>query len=103
MAIHVDIEEATLGGQIAPLHPGTILKETIFPRLDTSLAQIRRALELSEVEFHQLLKGKFDIDESLANRISSLIGGEPETWLRLQAMYDVYLGRSSRPTGPSPR
>jgi addiction module HigA family antidote len=100
----VDIGKATIQGQLIPEHPGVILKQTIFPELHLPLAQIERRLELSHAELAKVLNGKEDIGSGLADKIAALVGGDPNTWLSLQAVYNVFLAKKAQVPdgGPGP-
>jgi antitoxin HigA-1 len=95
-----DLEMLTLDGQLPVFHPGEILKCTIFPRLELSSTTIQERLGLSRSELDDILAGARDIDTKLAEKISALVGGTPDIWLRMQATYDLV---SKLENGPQPR
>ena len=74
---------------LRPTHPGEILREDIFPALGRPKAEIARLLGISRRTLYDILEQKSPITPQMALRITRLIGGDPEHWLRMQATYEL--------------
>jgi len=74
---------------LRPTHPGEILREDIFPALGRPKAEIARLLGISRRTLYDILEEKSPITPQMALRITRLIGGDPEHWLRMQATYEL--------------
>lgn len=73
-----------------PIHPGEILNaDYIIP---SKLSQKRWAemLKTTERTINEIVKGKRGISESIALRLSKLLGTSAEMWIRMQEQYNLW-------------
>lgn len=75
------------------IHPGTFLKEGILPGFDRSKVEIAAALGIERRGLYKLLNGEQAVTPDMALRLAKLFGTSAETWLRLQATYDLKIAR----------
>ncbi len=77
-----------------PPHPGSILKEDILPELDISITEAATQLGISRVALSRVINGKAAISAEMAIRLEAWISGPTaETWVRMQAEYDLWQAR----------
>lgn len=80
---------------IAPVHPGEILREDVFPALGTTKPALAKALGVSRQSLHQLMTGVRTVTPEMALRLEAVVGSTAETWLRLQSEFDLWRGRQT--------
>ncbi|MGQ0742425.1 MAG: HigA family addiction module antitoxin [Alphaproteobacteria bacterium] len=74
---------------LRPVHPGEILRQDVFPALGKPKTEIARMLRISRQTLYDVLNEKQPITANLALRISKLVGGGAQLWLRLQSDHDL--------------
>ena len=67
-----------------PTHPGVILREDVLRSLGISQAIFANYLGVSSSVVSRVLNEKSGVSAQLAVRISRIIGGSSESWLRMQ-------------------
>ncbi len=80
---------------IAPVHPGEILREDVFPALKTTKPALAAALEVSRQTLHELMSCKRGVTPEMALRLEAGVGSSAEMWLGLQAEYDLHHSRAA--------
>ena len=74
---------------LPPVHPGEIIKEDILPSVGLSVTAAAKALGVSRQMLHDILAERKPLSAVMCLKVSRLFGGSPETWMRLQAAYDL--------------
>jgi addiction module HigA family antidote len=74
---------------LPPVHPGEILKEDVLPSVGLSVTTAARALGVSRQLLHDILAERRPLSAVMCLKLSRLLGGSPEVWMRLQAAYDL--------------
>src|SRR6202158_4204311 len=74
---------------LPPVHPGEIIKEDILPSVGLSVTATAKALGVSRQMLHDILAERRPLSAIMCLKLSRLFGGSPETWMRLQATYDL--------------
>jgi antitoxin HigA-1 len=72
-----------------PLHPGKVIADTLLD-FDISKSEIATRLGISRQHLHAVLEGKKPLSPVVAAKISALLGGGTELWLRIQASFDAW-------------
>jgi addiction module HigA family antidote len=72
-----------------PPHPGLTVKFDCLDELGLSIAQGAKALGVTRQALNNLVSGKSGISPEMAVRLSKAFGSSPETWLGMQADYDL--------------
>jgi len=72
-----------------PSHPGEIIREDVLPELNLTVTDAAEQLGVSRVAFSRMINGRSAISADMAIRLAQWLGGEAETWLRLQMQYDL--------------
>ena len=73
-----------------PTHPGAILREDVLPELGITQATLAKHLGVSRLSVSDLLHEKRSLTAEMAVRIAKVIGGTPESWLRMQEAVDLW-------------
>src|SRR5271169_3941663 len=74
---------------LPPVHPGEIIKNDILPSIGLSVTAAAKALGVSRQMLHDILAERKPLSAVMCLKLSRLFGGSPETWMRLQAAYDL--------------
>lgn len=74
---------------LPPVHPGEILKEDILPSAGLTVTAAAKALGVSRQMLHDILSERKPLSAVMCLKVSRLLGGSPEVWMRLQAAYDL--------------
>lgn len=73
-----------------PPHPGEIVLEECVHPLELTITQAAKALGVSRKSLSELVNEKAGISASMAIRLEKVFGSTAETWLRMQAAYDLW-------------
>lgn len=73
-----------------PSHPGAVLREDVLPELGITQATLASLLGVSGLTVSDLLHEKRALTAEMAVRIAKVIGGTPESWLRMQEALDLW-------------
>ena len=72
-----------------PPHPGLSVRLDCLEPLGLSVAEGAKALGVTRQNLNNLVSGKAGISAEMAIRLEKAFGGGAETWLRMQAAYDL--------------
>jgi addiction module HigA family antidote len=72
-----------------PPHPGLSVRHDCLEPLGISVTQGANILGVTRQALNNLVNGKAAISPEMAIRLDKAFGGGAETWLRLQAAYDL--------------
>lgn len=73
-----------------PPHPGEIILEECIKPLDLTITKAAEAVGVSRKTLSAVVNGKAGISADMAVRLSRVFGSTAETWLRMQASYDLW-------------
>jgi addiction module HigA family antidote len=73
-----------------PTHPGALLREDVMPELGVTQAAFAGYLGVSRLTVSEILNEKRGVSPEMAMRLSKVIGGSPEMWLRMQEALDLW-------------
>jgi addiction module HigA family antidote len=76
-----------------PIHPGEILSEEFMKPLGISINRLSRDLNVPPNRIHGIVHGTRSITADTALRLGTHFGVSPETWVNLQAEYDLRVAR----------
>ncbi|RJF87240.1 addiction module antidote protein, HigA family [Oleomonas cavernae] len=74
---------------LAPMHPGELLREEILPATGLSKTAVAARLHISRQSLYDILREKQPVTSNIALRLGRLFDNSPAFWLNLQANYDV--------------
>jgi addiction module HigA family antidote len=72
-----------------PVHPGRVIRQDCLEPLDLSVTAGARALGVTRQALNNVVNEKAAISPEMAVRLSKAFGGEAETWLAMQAAFDL--------------
>jgi addiction module HigA family antidote len=72
-----------------PPHPGLSVRYDCLEPLGLSVAEGAKVLGVTRKALHNQVTGKAAISAEMAIRLEKAFGGGAETWLRMQAAYDL--------------
>ena len=80
-----------------PPHPGEILADAVL-REDGGLTvtEFAKRLSVSRVALSRVVNGRAAVSAELAIRLAAALGGSAESWLRMQAAYDLWRAEKRR-------
>lgn len=73
-----------------PTHPGAIIREDILPELKLTQGELAQHLGVSRLTVSEIIHEKRSVTAEMAIRISTALGGSPESWLRMQEALDLW-------------
>ena len=73
-----------------PTHPGAVLREDVLPELGWTQVELANRLMVSRQTVSHLLHEQKAVTADMAIRISSAVGGTPESWLSMQQAFDLW-------------
>lgn len=76
-----------------PPHPGEIVREECLRPLDLTVTAAAKALGISRKSMSELVNERSGISAVMAIRLAKAFGSTAETWLGLQADYDLAQAR----------
>ncbi len=71
-----------------PVHPGRLVKSELED-LGLSVAEAAKSLGVSRQQLHNVIAGRSAVSPEMAVRLEAGIGSTADTWLRLQAAFDL--------------
>jgi len=81
-----------------PAHPGEILRELYLEPMDVTITAAAEALGVSRKHVSAIVNGRAPVTPDMAMRLAVVFATEPETWVNLQAQYDLWdISRKARP------
>ena len=72
-----------------PPHPGEIIRDLCIKPLGLTVTEAAEGLGVTRKTLSLLLNGHAGISPEMAMRLSQAFGRSPESWLQLQAAYDL--------------
>lgn len=73
-----------------PPHPGEVLKDGVFSEGGVSVTDAAAALGVTRVSLSRVLNSKAGVSAEMAVRLGKWLGTGPETWINMQAQYDLW-------------
>jgi addiction module HigA family antidote len=72
-----------------PVHPGRIVRYDCLEPLELSVTDAAKALGVTRQTLNNLVNEKAGVSPEMAIRLSKAFGSTPDTWVRMQAAYDL--------------
>lgn len=76
-----------------PPHPGEVLRDGVFAGTGETVTSFARRLGVSRVALSRVLNGQAAISAEMALRLAAALGGTAESWLYMQAGFDLWQAR----------
>ena len=78
-----------------PPHPGEFIFDVYMEPFGHSCRFIAKQLNVSASTLNRILKGQSAITPEMSLRLSRTLGRSPESWLALQANYDLWQAKQT--------
>lgn len=78
-----------MNNRLRPIHPGEILNEEYLKPLNMNANSLAKALRVPATRTGDILKEKRSITPDTAMRLACYFGGDAQSWLNLQSIYDL--------------
>ena len=75
---------------LAPIRPGTLLREDVPPAAGLSVAEATRRLGVSRQTLHIVLGGRQGVTLEMALRLDEFFSNGPELWPNMHQAYDLW-------------
>ena len=75
--------------QLAPVHPGEVLLHEFIEPLGLTRYKIAKAIKVPQRRIDEICAGKRALTADTALRLARLFGMDAQTWVNLQAQYDL--------------
>jgi antitoxin HigA-1 len=85
-----------------PPHPGEVLKDGVFTGSKLSIKKFAEQIGVTRAALSRVLNGRAAISPDMALRLADALGGSAESWLHMQANYDLWQARQ-KPRKPIDR
>lgn len=76
-----------------PPHPGEFIRKVYITPFEISVRKVAASLRVSASTLNRLLNGQNNVSPEMALRLSKALGRSPESWLAMQAQYDLWHAR----------
>lgn len=73
-----------------PPHPGEVLRDGVFTDTGITVTEFAKRIGVTRVALSRILNGKAGISADMAVRLAAALGGSAESWLHMQANYDLW-------------
>ncbi len=75
--------------QLAPLHPGEVLREEFMEPLGITAYALAKACQIERPRLERIVREQQGITADTALRLSKYFGTTPEFWMNLQSRYEL--------------
>lgn len=75
--------------QLAPLHPGEVLREEFMVPLGITAYALAKACQIERPRLERIVRELQGISADTALRLSKYFGTTPEFWMNLQVRYEL--------------
>ena len=79
-----------------PPHPGEVLQDTVLADGRISVSELAKKLGVSRVALSRVVNGKAAVSADMALRLAAALGTSAESWLQMQAAYDLWHAAKKR-------
>jgi len=76
-----------------PVHPGEVLKDGVFNETGITIAAFAKRIGVSRITLSRIVNGRARITADMALRLADALGGSAESWIDMQARYDLWQAR----------
>lgn len=76
-----------------PVHPGRIVRHDCLEPLGLSVTEGAKVLGVSRQTLTKVINGRSGVSAEMAIRLAKAFGSTADTWVRLQAVYDLAQAR----------
>ena len=77
------------GKKLAPIHPGEILLHDFIEPMELTRYKVAKSISVPQRRIDEICAGKRAVTADTAMRLARLFGMDAQTWMNLQAQYDL--------------
>jgi len=92
----VDFSDVTTSRRLAPVHPGSVLLRDFIQPMELTRYKVAKAIKVPQRRIDEICSGKRAITADTALRLARLFGTDAQTWVNLQAQYDLELAEREK-------
>jgi addiction module HigA family antidote len=85
--------------KVFAIHPGEILREEFMKPLGLTAYQLAKDLHISIPRVNDIVRERRAVTADTALRLGKYFGTDAQTWMNLQADYDLRIARSKADIG----
>ena len=85
----LNVSGVTTGKRLAPVHPGDVLLHDFIEPMGLTRYKIAKLTNVQQRRIDEICMGKRAITADTALRLAKLFGMDAQTWMNLQAQYDL--------------
>ena len=78
-----------------PVHPGEILREDFMEPLGLSANALAQALQVTPTRINDIVRERRGVTADTALRLARYFGGDAQSWLNLQSIFDLRTAEQS--------
>lgn len=78
-----------------PVHPGEVLREDYLEPINMSANALAVALRVPAPRINDVVREKRSVSPDTALRLAKFFGGDAQSWLNMQAAYDLKIAEQS--------
>jgi len=82
------------GERLAPVHPGEILLHDFIEHMGLTRYKVAKSISVPQRRIDEICAGNRAITADTAMRLGRLFGMSAQTWMNLQAQYDLEVAES---------
>jgi antitoxin HigA-1 len=90
-------ERTEMSGMFNPPHPGEILADTVLSDGGINVTEFAKRLGMTRTAISRVVNGHASVSTDLALRLEAALGTSAETWLAMQAAYDLWHAKKNKP------
>lgn len=79
-----------------PPHPGEILQDTVIQAGRITVTEFAKRLGVSRVALSRVINARAAVSADMALALAAALGGSAESWLQMQAAYDLWHAAKKR-------
>ena len=79
-----------------PVHPGEILREEYLVPLNMTASALSKKLGVTASRINEIVKEQRGITPETALRLERCFGGDAQSWMNLQTMYDLKIAEKAK-------
>ena len=84
-----DFRAVATGRRLAPVHPGEVLLKEFIEPMGLTRYKVAKAIKVQQRRIDEICAGQRAITADTALRLAKLFGMDAQTWMNLQAQYDL--------------
>ena len=75
---------------VNPPPPGEVLRDTVLAEGRITVSEFAKKLGVSRVALSRVVNARAAVSADMALRLAAALGGSAESWLQMQAAYDLW-------------